>query len=232
MRLVERETAHAKRKNQKVPPRIICKMNSLVDHEIIQSLYRASQAGVQVDLIIRGVCCLKPGVSGVSDNIRVRSVIDRFLEHPRIFYFSNNGDEEIYVGSADWMPRNFFRRIEVVFPVKDEVHKRRLRDEILEASLRDNVKARIICTDGTYQRVSRDKDEAPFRSQQVLLEAAQHAHDGIATDFLASRPAAGMVCGACRAVAKPGRRRARAAFTIGALRPGVAPGAANHSRFR
>jgi polyphosphate kinase len=190
MRLIERETAHARKKNRKAPPRIICKMNSLVDHEMIQALYRASQAGVQIDLIIRGICCLRPGIRGVSDNIRVRSVIDRFLEHPRIFYFANNGEEEIYVGSSDWMPRNFFRRIEVVFPVENENLKRRLRDEILEASLRDNVKARIICSDGTYQRATRKDGETPFRSQQVLLAAAQHAQEDGNADFFASRPAA------------------------------------------
>jgi polyphosphate kinase len=199
MALIERETAHAKKQKRKgskqstLTPRIICKFNSLVDHAIIQALYRASQAGVQIDLIIRGVCCLKPGIPGVSENIRVRSVVDRFLEHPRIFYFANGGKEEIYVGSADWMPRNFFRRIEVVFPVENEALKRRLRDEILEASLRDNVKARIICADGTYQRIALRDGEVPFRSQQVLLQAAQRAHDGTQGDFLASRPAAAPV---------------------------------------
>jgi len=161
-------------------------MNSLVDSEMIEALYRASQAGVQIDLIVRGNCCLRPGVPGVSDNIRVRSIIDRFLEHPRIFYFANGGEEEIYVGSADWMPRNFFRRIEVVFPVENAALKRRLRDEILEASLRDNVKARLICADGTHKRVQRADGEEPFRSQEVLLRLLQQGHDG-AAGFLPSR---------------------------------------------
>ncbi|MDF2439622.1 MAG: polyphosphate kinase, partial [Abditibacteriota bacterium] len=184
---IERETEHAKRHNANDPrtphpeprtlPRIIAKMNSLVDPDMIQALYRASQAGVQIDLIVRGNCCLRPGVPGVSENIRVRSIIDRFLEHARIFYFANGGDEEVYVGSSDWMPRNFFRRIEVVFPVEDAALKRRLRDEVLEVSLRDNVKARLIGPDGTHHRVQRAAGEEAFRSQQVLLAYTQHSGD-------------------------------------------------------
>lgn len=194
--LVEREAAHARKHKGKTsthktvtPARIIAQMNSLVDPDMIKALYRASQAGVQIDLIVRGICCLRPGVPGVSDNIRVRSIIDRFLEHPRIYYFSNNGHEEIYCGSADWMPRNFFRRIEVVFPVEDERLKTRLRDEILAAVLHDNVKARLIQPDGTHVRIKRAPHEPALRAQVWLLERAKRGDAG-ASDLLGSRPAA------------------------------------------
>ena len=186
--LIERETAHAKRSSQgKAPGRrvkadganrsssIVAKMNSLVDPEIIQALYRASQAGVQIDLIVRGICCLRPGLPGVSDNIRVRSIVDRFLEHSRIYYFANNGDDEVYCGSADWMPRNFFHRVEVVFPVEEPALKSRVRDEILGVAWRDNVKARIILPDGTHCRPRRPANEPPVRSQQWLLDLATRA---------------------------------------------------------
>jgi polyphosphate kinase len=188
--MVEREAAHARKHKGKAstPARIIAQMNSLVDPEMIKALYRASQAGVQIDLIVRGICCLRPGVPSVSDNIRVRSIVDRFLEHPRIYYFANNGQEEIYCGSADWMPRNFFRRIEVVFPVEDERHKTRLRDEILAAALHDNVKARLIQPDGTHVRVKRGPTEPVLRGQVWLLERAKRGSAG-APDLLGSRPA-------------------------------------------
>ena len=173
--LIDREARHAARKTNKTKPRIIAKMNALVDPEIIVALYRASQAGVQIDLIVRGVCCLRPGIKGVSDNIKVRSVVDRFLEHSRIFYFSNNGKEEIYCGSADWMPRNFFQRVEVVFPVLDPILLARLRDEVLGTALLDNVKARVIRSDGTHVRVNRAFGAALIRSQQCLIELAERA---------------------------------------------------------
>ena len=185
VRLVERETMHARKRQPKVPPRIIVKMNALVDPTIIKALYRASQAGVQIDLIIRGVCCLKPGIAGVSDNIRVRSVIDRFLEHSRIWYFANNGDEEIFAGSSDWMPRNFYRRIEVVFPIENAALKARVRDEILGASLRDTAKARLITSDGTHLRPKRGKNVC--RSQSWLLERARETLDSHTGDWVASR---------------------------------------------
>ena len=178
-RLVDRETAHARKyfranaDQSGMAPRIIAKMNALVDPAIIKALYRASQAGVQIDLIVRGVCCLRPGVPGVSDNIRVRSVIDRFLEHSRIWYFANGGEEEILCGSADWMPRNFYRRIEVVFPIEDAALKARVRDEILGASLQDNVKARLILPDNTHHPLTPPDAPDAFRSQTWLLERAQ-----------------------------------------------------------
>jgi polyphosphate kinase len=147
--LIEREAEHARRGN---PARIIAKMNALVDKNVVQALYRASQAGVQIDLIVRGICALRPGVRGVSDNIRVRSIVGRFLEHSRIFYFANSGDEEIYIGSADWMPRNLYERVEVLVPLRDEMLRNRVRHEILDAYLADNRKARILLKDATYIR--------------------------------------------------------------------------------
>jgi polyphosphate kinase len=149
LRLIARETEHAKagRKAQ-----IIAKMNGLLDEPTIEALYTASQAGVEIDLIVRGMCALRPGIKGLSDKIRVRSIVGRFLEHSRIFWFANGGTEEIYAGSADWMVRNLYERCEVVFPVEDDAARRRLRDEILEAYLRDDVKARLLQPDGTYAR--------------------------------------------------------------------------------
>jgi polyphosphate kinase len=155
--------------------RIIVKMNALVEPSVIDALYEASQAGVQVDLVIRGICCLKPRLPGVSENIRVVSIVDKFLEHSRIFYFENDGDPEIFLASADWMPRNFFRRIEVMFPVLDPALKTRIMEEILDIVLADNVKARILRSDGTYVRVERRQDEAPVRSQLVLQGLARRA---------------------------------------------------------
>lgn len=119
---------------------------------IVQALYRASQAGVEIDLIVRGICALRPGIRGVSDNIRVRSIVGRFLEHSRIYYFGNAGDEEIYIGSADWMPRNLYERVEVLVPLRDELLRERVRSEILDAYLADNRKSRILLRDATYIR--------------------------------------------------------------------------------
>jgi polyphosphate kinase len=133
--------------------RIIFKMNSLVDREVIRALYAASTAGVEIDLIIRGICCLRPSVPGWSQNIRVRSLVGRFLEHSRIYYFRNGGDDQIFLGSADMMERNLDRRVEVLFPILDPAHKSRLRDEILPAYLRDTANSRVLKADGTYQRV-------------------------------------------------------------------------------
>jgi polyphosphate kinase len=145
--LIEREAALGSR------GRIVAKMNALVDGPVIKALYRASQAGVSIDLIIRGICCLRPGVPGTSDNIRVISIVDRFLEHARIFYFENGGKREVYLSSADWMPRNFQRRVEVMFPIDDEGLRDRVVDEILAIALADNVKARQLLPDGSYVRV-------------------------------------------------------------------------------
>jgi polyphosphate kinase len=141
-------------------------------------MYAASQAGVEIDLIIRGVCTLRPGVKGLSENIRVRSVVGRFLEHSRIFAFANGGRDEIYLGSADWMPRNLFERCEVVFPVKDKVAKARLHDEILPAYLADVAKARLMQEDGSYARANLTKGDGArkshgFSAQEFLMRLAE-----------------------------------------------------------
>jgi polyphosphate kinase len=163
--LIERETANARAGER---GRIIAKLNRLADPNIIQALYDASAAGVQVDLIVRGVCMLRPGVPGLSENIRVRSIVGRFLEHSRLLFFDNNGNEEIYIGSADLMPRNLNRRVEVVCPVEDPRLKRYLRDEVLQAYLRDNVSARELQPDGSYERVQINGDEEQFDSQMYF----------------------------------------------------------------
>jgi polyphosphate kinase len=144
-------------------------MNQLVDGPMIQQLYRAAQAGVRIDLLVRGICCLRPGVPGVSETIRVISIVGRFLEHSRIFYFHNGGDEEVYLGSADLMPRNLDRRVEVVFPIQDPALRAQVRDGILEVQLRDTVKARELQPDGRYVRVRPAPGEAPLDSQAWFL---------------------------------------------------------------
>ena len=163
--LIERETAHAKAGR---PGRIIAKLNRLADEEIIQTLYEASQAGVDIDLIVRGVCMLRPGVPGLSENIRVRSIVGRFLEHSRVMYFANDGDEEVYIGSADWMHRNLSRRVEVVCPIDDPRIRAYLKDEVLQTYLRDNVNARELRPNGNYQPFERNADQEPFDSQRYF----------------------------------------------------------------
>ncbi len=164
--LIRREIRHARHGK---PARLIFKMNALVDPEMIQLLYQASQAGVRVDLFVRGICCLRPGVPGASDNITVRSIVGRFLEHSRIYLFQNGAAEEIYLGSADLMPRNLDRRAEVLFPVRGSA-LRRVRDEIITALLADNIKARQLNPDGTYTRVAAAPDEPLVSSQELLLQ--------------------------------------------------------------
>ncbi|MCB9383271.1 MAG: polyphosphate kinase 1 [Bryobacterales bacterium] len=148
--------------------RLIFKTNGLVDRQIIDLLYRASQAGVRCDLLVRGICCLRPGVPGVSDNIRVISVVGRYLEHSRIYYSRNGGDEEMYLGSADLMPRNLTYRVETVFPVRDPAILRHLRDDVLETYLADNMRARVMQTHGGYARAIPLPDEPAVDSQAVL----------------------------------------------------------------
>jgi polyphosphate kinase len=160
--LIERETAHAKAGR---PGRIIAKLNRLADEEIIQTLYEASQAGVSIDLIVRGVCMLRPGVPGLSENIRVRSIVGRFLEHSRVMYFANDGNEEVYIGSADWMHRNLSRRVEVVCPIDDPRIRAYLKDEVLQTYLRDNVNACELLPNGSYQPFEKGVDEELFDSQ-------------------------------------------------------------------
>jgi polyphosphate kinase len=148
---------------------MVFKFNALLDKQLIMHFYRASQAGVKVDLLVRGICCLKPGVPGLSDNIRVISTLGRFLEHSRIFWFRNGGEEEVLLGSADLMPRNLDRRVEILFPVRDPRWVRYLKDEVLDVYLRDNLKARRMLPDGRYERVPAAKGEAPFSAQAHLL---------------------------------------------------------------
>ncbi|HWQ56944.1 MAG TPA: polyphosphate kinase 1 [Bryobacteraceae bacterium] len=148
---------------------LIFKMNSLVDPQVIRMLYRASQAGVKVDLLVRGICCLRPGIAGVSDNIQVTSIVGRFLEHTRVYYLRNGGQEEVYLGSADLMPRNINRRVEALFPVEDETLLRRIKDEILETYLADNVKARRMASDGTYKRLKAGDSKKAVDAQAALL---------------------------------------------------------------
>jgi polyphosphate kinase len=175
--LIAREAEHARHGR---PARIIGKMNALLDKNIIMALYRASQAGVKIDLIIRGMCALRPGVRGVSDNISVRSIVGRFLEHSRIFCFANGGQEEVYLGSADWMPRNLYERVEVIYPVRDALLRERVKNEILEAYLADNLKARLLQRDGTYVRAwqAQGKRKPPtgaaaFNAQEFLIGVAE-----------------------------------------------------------
>jgi polyphosphate kinase len=178
--LIDREAEHAR---QGKPARIIAKMNALLDKAVIQALYRASQAGVQIDLIVRGICAVRPGVRGVSDNIRVRSIVGRYLEHSRIYYFGNGGEEEIYIGSADWMPRNLYERVEVLVPLRDEMIRQRVRQEILDAYLADNRKARILLKDESYipawQSPTGKRDRRPpvgaasFSAQDFLMSLAE-----------------------------------------------------------
>lgn len=169
--LIEREMLHAR---QGLPARIIARMNSLVDPDAIRALYRASQAGVKIDLLVRGICCLRPGVAGVSEHITVRSIVDRFLEHSRVWYFENACRPEVFLASADWMQRNFYRRIETAFPVEDGILRERVIHELLAVALADNVKARTLQPDGTYTREPRSPGGKSRRSQQEFTELALH----------------------------------------------------------
>ncbi|MGV3666072.1 MAG: polyphosphate kinase 1 [Leptospira bouyouniensis] len=166
LRLIQRETDNAKSGKQ---ARVIFKMNSLVDPDVILKLYEASQAGVKIDLIIRGICCLRPGIPGVSDRINVRSIVGRYLEHSRIYSFENGGKPEVFLASADCMPRNFLRRIEVMFPILQDKHKKRIA-KILELLLRDNTQARILESDGTYTRLTPGDDDPAVNSQIDMVD--------------------------------------------------------------
>jgi polyphosphate kinase len=163
---IDREAAHARAGK---PARIMAKMNALVEPQIIQALYAASQAGVKIDLIVRGICCLRPGIAGTSENIRVRSIVGRFLEHTRVYWFSNDGMEEIWLASADWMDRNFFRRVEVAFPVSDAALRTRVVKEALENYLADNTHAWLLNAAGEYERAPLG-DAVPVSAQANLLK--------------------------------------------------------------
>lgn len=167
MKLIERETEYAKEGKK---ARIIAKVNSLCDKEIIAALYAASAAGVEIDLIVRGICCLKTGIAGVSENIKVRSIVGNFLEHARIFYFLNAGEEEVYMASADWMPRNLDKRVEIMFPIEDAQLKKQAI-EILDIQLKDNVKAQELGLDGVYKRVSSRGKEKICAQEYFCKEA-------------------------------------------------------------
>ena len=165
MGLIKRETAHAREGR---PAHIMVKINRLTDLPIIEALYEASQAGVKIDLIVRGACMIRPGEPGLSQTVHVRSIVGPFLEHSRIFYFANGGEEEVYIGSADWMARNLDRRVEVVVPVQDPNLKSYLKDTVLAAYLRDNVKARVMNSDGSYVLPEMGSGEEPFNSQMFF----------------------------------------------------------------
>ena len=177
VKMIEREAEHAKKGEE---AHIAAKMNSLCDPEIIAALYYASSCGVRIDLLIRGICCLKVGIPGISENIHVRSIVGNFLEHSRIFYFRNGGSDEIYMGSADWMPRNLDRRVEIVFPVEDEKIKKEL-EHVLDLEFKDNVKAHVLQPDGTYVKPDK-RGKAQINSQmefciEATEKAALHKHE-------------------------------------------------------
>ena len=167
MRLIARETKHAR---EGKPARIVAKMNSLCDEGIIAALYEASAAGVKIELIVRGICCLKVGIPGISENIHVRSIVGNFLEHSRIFFFLNDGEEELYMGSADWMPRNLDRRVEILFPVLDDTLKEKVK-HILDVELADNTKAHVLKPDGEYEKIDR-RGKVLVNSQKQFCEEA------------------------------------------------------------
>src|ERR1700723_2126679 len=170
IQLIRREAEHARKGR---PARIIAKMNSLLEKSIVEALYDASQAGVEIDLIVRGICSLRPEVKGLSERIRVRSLVGRFLEHSRIFYFANGGEETVYCGSADWMPRNLFERCEVLFPVNDAQLRARLKDEILAAYLADTAKTRILESNGDYRRARAVAGKTAFSAQDFFMQLAE-----------------------------------------------------------
>jgi polyphosphate kinase len=163
--LIMREADHARDGR---PAHMIVKVNSVTDDQMIRVLYRASQAGVSIDLLVRGICSLRPGIKGISDNIRVRSIVGRFLEHSRIYWFKNGGNEEMYIGSADLMERNLDRRVETLLPVKDPEIFEHLRDVVLSAYLRDNNRATVLEATGRYARP--EGGSGDFNSQQFLLQ--------------------------------------------------------------
>src|SRR5215475_1341031 len=168
--LIERERDHARAGK---PARIVAKLNALVDQEIIEKLYEASRADVTIDLIVRGICCLRPKMPDLSENIRVISIVGRFLEHSRIFYFENAGQPRVFLSSADWMPRNFFRRIELAFPVENPALRDQISNEVLPSFLHDRVKARELQPDGTYRRLKPEGTEPRAQAQWHFREVSR-----------------------------------------------------------
>ncbi len=208
--LIARETDHARAGR---PAHIIAKMNALLDGKTIEALYAASVAGVEIDLIIRGMCALRPQVHGLSERIRVRSIVGRFLEHSRIFSFENGGTHEVYAGSADWMPRNLYERCEVVFPVTNPTAAHRLRHEILEAYLRDNAKTRILDADGQYHRVPTQKGVNGVLSAQNWFMEQSKLHELTALSNAVAAPSPGFAADPgepeTRGLAKPSPAKTR-----------------------
>ena len=180
--LIERESEHAVNGEE---GRIVAKMNSLCDQDVIEALYKASNAGVKIDLIVRGICCLKVGIPGVSDNITVHSIVGNFLEHSRIYYFRNGGNEEFYLSSADWMPRNLERRVEILFPVEEADLTERLR-HILDSELKDNLKAYFLQPDGSYAKIDR-RGKVAFGSQDAFCEEAVEKQNSMSKDVKNTR---------------------------------------------
>jgi polyphosphate kinase len=171
--LIEKETAAARRGE---PARIMAKMNALIDPAIVQALYRASQAGVKIDLIVRGICALRPGIKGLSENIQVRSIVGRFLEHTRVHYFENGGDPLVFLSSADWMGRNFFNRVEVCVPIEDKRLKKRIIDESFTLYLADNTNAWTLQSDGTYRRIRAGASKRRSAQEGLLETLSAHAN--------------------------------------------------------
>jgi polyphosphate kinase len=200
--LIARETEHARAGR---PARIVAKMNALVDEDVVEALYRASQAGVPMTLLVRGICCLRPGVPGVSETIEVRAIVDRFLEHSRIFYFANGGKDDVYIASADWMPRNFHRRVEVMVPIEDVVLRARLV-ELLQIQCADNMKAWTLGSDGSYRRVQPTPGQPLVRSQTRFMEIAR---DRVKTADAAGRPSSRFHLAAPARPLDPGNARPR-----------------------
>ena len=157
---------------------LIFKVNAIVDPHFIALLYEASQAGVKVDLLVRSMCCLRPGIKGVSENINVVSIVGRYLEHSRVYYFCNDGQEEIYMGSADLMTR-IDHRVEVVFPIENVEHIRQIREEILETYLKDNTRARLMQHDGTYSRLKVKNEDHAVDVQELFMNRSRNSHWGI-----------------------------------------------------
>jgi polyphosphate kinase len=178
MELIEEQ---AQRAREGRPSRIFAKLNALVDYRVIEALYRASQAGVPIELVVRGICCLRPGLPGVSDTIRVTSIVDRFLEHSRIFVFSPDDEAQVFISSADWMPRNFHRRVEVMVPIEAPELKQRILSEIIPTYLRDNVRARVLLADGSYARAGND-GQVPHRSQEEFLTLRDGTREAVSAN--------------------------------------------------
>jgi polyphosphate kinase len=170
--MIDREAEHARNART---ARIVIKVNSITDDQMIRALYRASQAGVPIDLIVRGICCLRPGIPGISDNIRVRSIVGRFLEHSRMYWFQNGGQEEMLIGSADLMERNLERRVETLAPIRDPEILEHLRDVVLGAYLRDTDRAMVLDSSGKYERPADSTDR--FNAQQFLLKNYTEANE-------------------------------------------------------